>query len=300
MDAELLAIMGPTASGKTAVAIELARRLDGEILSADSMQIYRGMDIGTAKPTPEEQRQVRFHGIDLVDIGQDFTVVDFQKYATKTAADIRERDKFPILCGGTGFYIRAYLEGFTIPAAPQDRETRRRLQQLPGPELHKRLQEVDPIAAERIEANDAFRIIRALEVYETTGRPMSEQQERNPIPLQTVKIVLEWDREELFHRISQRTEQMLALGWLEETRNLLSKGYSEGHISSRALGYRHLVAHINGEIALAEAAERIKLDTRRYAKRQMTWFRKEPNVCRIDAKEGVPATVNRIIALLHS
>lgn len=304
MCADLVVILGPTASGKSDLALALAKATGGEILSADSMQIYRFLDVGTAKPTPAERATVPIHGIDLVEPGQEFTVVDFQRIANETVSSIRSRGKLPILCGGTGFYIRAYLEGFAIPEMPANPAVRERLRgeaETYGSEaLHERLREVDPVSAERIRPRDAFRIVRALEVFETTGRPISDMQTRERLVQRVRKFGLNWEREELYARIDERVERMLKSGWIEETRGLMEKGYDEGRIAPRALGYRHLMAFLRGEVSLPEATEQIKRETRRYAKRQMTWFRKEPDVCWLDAKEGVPANLELVLPLLHS
>jgi tRNA dimethylallyltransferase len=304
MRADLVVILGPTASGKTAAAVEVAREIGGEIISADSMQVYSGLDIGTAKPTEGERQGIRFHGIDVVELDEEFTVVDFQRLAERSVAEVRSRGGVPIICGGTGFYIRAYLEGFAIPevrATPALRQRLRREVAARGaPALHRRLAEADPTAAARIQPNDVFRIVRALEVLEVTGRPMSELQGRSPIALPFVRFGIRWPREALYRRIGERTDRMLAAGWLQETRDLLSKGYAEGRIGSKALGYGRLLAHLRGQTSLAEAAALIKRDTRRYAKRQMTWFRKEPNVHWIDAEAGVASVLERMLRLLHS
>ncbi|GMV38003.1 MAG: tRNA dimethylallyltransferase [Fimbriimonadales bacterium] len=304
MRADLVVILGPTASGKTATAIRLAEAIGGEIVSADSMQVYRGLDIGTAKPTREERARVPFHLLDVVEVDEDFTVVDFQRLAARAVDDIRSRGRVPILCGGTGFYIRAFLEGFTIDGLPSDPVLRQRLDEEArqhGTEvLHARLAEVDPEAADKIGRNDRFRIVRALEVCEAGGRPFSSLQTRKPIGLTSVKVGLSWSRPELYRRIDERAAAMLAAGWLQETRDLLSKGYVETAVAKRALGYRRLFAHLKGEITLDEALEMIRRDTRRYAKRQMTWFRKEPNVNWISAETDGPDVWERVLPLLHS
>ncbi len=304
MRADLVVILGPTASGKTATAIRLAEAIGGEIVSADSMQVYRGLDIGTAKPTREERMRVPFHLLDVVDVDEDFTVVDFQRLAAESVEDIRSRGRVPILCGGTGFYIRAFLEGYAMDRLPSDAALRERLNREAlesGVEaLYARLAEVDPEAAARIGRNDRFRIVRALEVCEAGGRPFSSLQTKAPIPLRSLKVGLCWSRSELYRRIDERAAAMLEAGWLQETRDLLSKGYAETAVAKRALGYRWLISHLNGEMTLDEALEMIRRDTRRYAKRQMTWFRKEPDVNWISAERNGPDVWERVLPLLHS
>ena len=304
MRADLVVILGPTASGKTATAIRLAEAIGGEIVSADSMQVYRGLDIGTAKPTEEERARVPFHLLDVVDVDEDFTVVDFQQLAAHCVVDIQSRGRLPILCGGTGFYIRAFLEGFAIAGLPSDPALRERLDEEArnqGSEaLHARLARVDPDAAARIGRNDRFRIVRALEVCQAAGRPFTSLQARSPLGLTSVKIGLTWSRPALYRRINERATSMLEAGWLQETRDLLAKGYAERAVAKRALGYRWLISHLNGEMTLDEALEMIRRDTRRYAKRQMTWFRKEPDVNWIDAEAHGPDVWERVLPLLHS
>jgi len=304
MHFDLVVILGPTASGKSDVAMRLAKNIGGEIVSADSMQIYRGMDIGTAKPTPQERSAVPMHGIDLIEPDQEFTVVDFQQLAEHTVADIQVRGGTPIICGGTGFYIRAFLEGFAIPELPANPSIRQALREeaarLGSEAMHRRLAEVDPEAAARILPGDEFRIVRALEVFQATGEPISKRQTKRPVERRSAKFGLSWPREELVRRIDERTERMLSSGWIEETRALVENGYDERKVNLRALGYRQLMAYLRGEQSLEVTAEEIKRETRRYAKRQMTWFRKEPDVCWLDASEGVEALLERMLHVLHS
>ena len=279
----LLVIAGPTATGKTEMALRVAERVGGEIVSADSMQIYERMDIGTAKPTADERARIPIHLIDFVPPDGEYTVADFCRDAAHVIADIDARGRLPILCGGTGLYLRALTEGFDFPPGPQDESVRARLRaevQAEGAEaLHARLAAADPVAAARIEPGDVRRIIRALEVHELTGRPMSAVQGRRAVDAPAApeyncaKYVLTAPRELLFARIERRVDAMMDAGWLDEVRALLASGVTAQSQSMQAIGYRHLLQHLSGERGLEETVELIKRDTRRYAKRQMTWLR---------------------------
>lgn len=278
----LLVIAGPTACGKTDAALEIAARLGGEIVSADSMQIYRDMNVGTAKPTAEQRARVPIHLIDFVPPDQEYTVATFQRDARGVIAETHRRGRLPILCGGTGLYLRAVLEHLDFPPAASDDAIRRELQQQAerlGPEsLHARLAEVDPAAARAILPGDARRIIRALEVHRLTGRPMSAVQSVDEAPAvdyNTVRYVLTAPRHVLFHRIERRVDDMMAAGWLEEVAALRERGLCTSDQSMQAIGYRHLLEHLDGRRDLAETVGLIKRDTRRYAKRQITWLRRE-------------------------
>lgn len=279
----LLVIAGPTAAGKTEIALQVAECVGGEIVSADSMQIYQRMDIGTAKPTAEERARAPIHLIDFVPPDGEYTVSDFCRDAARIIAEIDARGRLPILCGGTGLYIRALTEGFDFPIGPPDKSIRARLwaeAQERGPQaLHARLARLDPAAAARIEPGDARRTIRALEVHELTGRPISAAQRRRAVDALTApeytcaKYVLTAPRELLFARIERRVDAMMAAGWPDEVRALLASGVNTRSQSMQAIGYRHLLQHRSGERGLEETVELIKRDTRRYAKRQMTWLR---------------------------
>ncbi len=278
----LVVLAGPTAAGKTKLAIKLALKLGAEIISADSMQIYRYMDIGTAKPTPEERKLVPHHLIDVVNPDQPFTVADYQQLFLKVKKQLEERRVLPLLTGGTGLYIRAVTRGFAFPKGPGDRQLRSRLQEEATrqgkEEMHRRLQAVDPESAAKIHPNDLKRVLRALEVYYLTGTPISRQQKAGAftLPGETIYIAVTREREELYRRIEQRVDQMLACGLLEEVRSLLEKGYGPELQSMQGLGYKELIPVIKGECSLEEAIRLLKKRTRHYAKRQLTWFRKEP------------------------
>lgn len=304
---KLLVIVGPTAVGKTEIAIKVAQRLDGEIISADSMQIYRGMNIGTAKPTLEEQAGILHHMIDIVDPGEPFSVADYQKMAREKIKEVADRGRLPILAGGTGLYVRAVIDPYNFIPANTDWDLRSRLRQQArevGLEaLYNRLSEVDPVAAERIHPNDERRIIRALEVYQTTGQPLSfwEQQpdEQRPI-YDLIMIGLHRPRPELYDRINRRVDLMLEHGLLEEAQNLLAQGLDEKFIANQAIGYKEFFAYLRGEESLAEATEKLKQGTRRYAKRQLTWFRADRRIHWVQVGENRTAVelVNEILKIV--
>jgi tRNA dimethylallyltransferase len=299
----LVVILGPTAVGKTAVGLRLAEQIGAEIISADSAAVYRGMDIGTAKPTAEERARVRFHLIDVAEPDEPFTAARFRELALEAMREIQARGKRVLIVGGTGLYLRVLLHGFSLAPPPRDPTIRKRLQQEAReqglPALYARLQQVDPKAAARIHPNDAVRIIRALEVYEMTGKPLSEWQHRADSELPALKLGLTMPRPLLYRRINERVDQMMAQGFLQEVQNLLSKGYNRDLPALKGLGYRHLIAYLMGEMGLEEAVALWKRDTRRFAKRQMTWFRREPGILWLDASDGVDATAQRIVQLIN-
>jgi len=291
MERRLLAIVGPTATGKTEVGMGLAEALDGEIVSADSMQVYRGMDIGTAKPTAEERARVPHHLIDILDPDEAFSVADYQARADAALAAIWKKARQPILVGGSGLYIRAVLEEMDFSLVPPDPEFRRRLLEEARSKgtraLHEWLAEVDSAAAARIHPNDQKRIIRALEVAESTGGAGSGKVDRERPPrYNSTQFGLTLDREELYRRIEARVDRMIAGGLVEEVRGLLERGWDEGLVSMKGLGYAQIAPHVRGQIPLEEAVSRLKRDTRRFAKRQMTWFRADPRIEWIDVGEA--------------
>ena len=272
-------IAGPTASGKSAAAVALAQRLDAEIISLDSMAVYRGMDIGTAKPTLSERQKIVHHLIDIADPSQDFSVAEFVHLAADAAIAIVEQGRTPLFVGGTGLYLRSILQGiFEGPEA--DWDLRRRLEQQarePGPQwLHDQLSACDPATAARLHLNDMRRIIRALEVFELTGKPLSENQHHRPRPAHErprVAVWLEPPRGWLRERINRRVDLMMEAGWLDETRQLMQHDPPPGRTACQALGYRELIEHDQGRMTLDTAVEQIKTATRQFAKRQHTWFR---------------------------
>lgn len=278
----LLAVVGPTASGKTALAVELALRTGGEVISADSMQIYRGMDIGTAKPTQEEKRGVPHHMIDIMDISQSYSVAQYVDKARKCILEIYGRGRLPILAGGTGLYISSILNHVQFAEEPGDQAVRKNLQRRLEKEgaqvLLEELREYDPETAARLHPNNQKRILRAMEIYQTTGVTMTEhlkRSRRDPSPYRFCAIGLCYqDREKLYRRIDARVDQMLEDGLADEAKRVLSSPY--GSTALGAIGYKELAPWVNGACSLEQAADRLKQSTRRYAKRQLTWFRREP------------------------
>ena len=281
----LVILTGPTAAGKTALSIALARRFDGEIISADSMQVYRGMDIGSAKIRPEEMQGVPHHLIDIREPEEAFSVADFVEEARRAAEGIYARGHLPILVGGTGFYIQAFLKNIDFSEGEEDPALRAQLSALAEKEgaeaLHARLRAVDPAAAEAIHANNRKRVIRALEYYALTGRRISEsneEQKEKDSPYNYLYFVLDLPREELYARIDARVDQMMAEGLPDEVRALKARGLTQTDLSMQGLGYRQLLDHLDGLCSLEEAVTRIKTETRHFAKRQLTWFRREKDV----------------------
>jgi len=293
----VIAVVGPTGSGKSALAEDIAVALDGEVVSADSMQVYRGMDIGTAKPTPAEQARVRHHLIDLVDPTETFTVSRFVELADATIADARKRGMPLIAAGGTPLYYKSLFHGlFEGPGA--DPALRARLKTVGNAELHHRLTQVDPAAAARIHVNDTKRLIRALEVYELTGRPISELQTEWSAPAARHPALwfgLHWEREALNRRINARVKQMIAAGWVEETRALLDRHGTLSQTAAEATGYHELIQHLAGQLTLEEAIEQIKIATRQLAKRQLKWFRRFEAVTWLDGTQPPERLAERII-----
>ncbi|MBE0446707.1 MAG: tRNA (adenosine(37)-N6)-dimethylallyltransferase MiaA [Actinobacteria bacterium] len=303
---KLVAIVGPTGVGKSDVAIELATQIGGEVISADSMQVYKGMDIGTAKVTPDEIGGVPHHLIDIIDPAEPFSVAEYQKMARQTIDKITMRGKIPVLVGGTGLYIRATIDKLEFPAGDISSEVRKRLEQRArdeGPaELYKELVEKDPAAAGIVHPNNTRRIIRALEVIELTGRPFSDVhrswKERKSI-YNLAMFGLIMDREKLRKRINQRVDLMIEAGLLDEVKALVSAGYEGFLTSQQAIGYKELIGYLKGEISLEEATDAIKAYTRQYAKRQLTWFRADPRVKWIDVTDkSVDAVVEEILTEL--
>ena len=301
----LLAVVGPTAVGKTALGIELALRLNGEVISADSMQVYRGMDIGTAKATVKERRGVPHHLLDVRDPDQPMTVAEYQGLAEEAIAAIRSRGRLPIIVGGTGLYVRAVVDQFVFTPMESDPDLRASLAEEAGregvPALHRRLAEVDPEAAARIHPHDLRRIIRALEVYHQTGQPLSSLQRAEPRDPESVLLVgLTMDRAALYRRIEERVEQQLRDGLVEEVRGLLDRGYAPGVGPMGGLGYKEMSLYLRGEATLEEATALLKRDTRRYAKRQFTWFHADPRIVWYTISQDsdvlaiVPEIVNRV------
>ncbi|MDI6871628.1 MAG: tRNA (adenosine(37)-N6)-dimethylallyltransferase MiaA [Bacillota bacterium] len=289
---KLLAVVGPTAVGKSDVGVRLAQLLDGEVVSADSMQVYRGLDIGTGKLPPEERGGVPHHLIDVVEPEESFSAAEYERLALAAIAGIQERRRLPVLVGGTGLYYRVVVRRYLFAGPGADPELRARLAAeaaAHGPEeLHRRLAVVDRLAAQRIHPHDLRRIIRALEVYTLTGVPISAQQNAPAEPrFDLVAIGLTAPRDVLYARIERRVDQMMQRGLLEEVRALVARGLESWLTSVQALGYKEFFPHLRGEEELSSAVTRLKQETRRYAKRQLTWFRREPEV-RWVSREAYP------------
>jgi tRNA dimethylallyltransferase len=275
----LIVILGPTAVGKTEIAICLAERLDGEIVSADSRLFYRGMDIGTAKPSVEERARVPHHLIDIAAPDQIWSLALFQRVAHQVIREIHARGHLPFLVGGTGQYIRAVVEGWRIPPAPPDPRLRQALErwaeEIGAQGLHQRLAILDPKAAEQIDYRNLRRTVRALEVILRTGQPFSSQRLRHTSPYQTLLLGLRRPRAELYARVDARIEAMIAGGFEEEVRALLQKGYSPDLPTLSAIGYREMIAYLKGEMSLDEAKTLMKRRTRQFIRRQANWFRQD-------------------------
>ena len=281
---KVVIISGPTASGKSSLGVELALALGGEIISADSMQVYRGMDVGTAKPTLEEQREIPHHLLDVVDPDEEFNAAIFRSMALPLVRKIRSKGKICLVVGGTGLYIKSLLGGLlkSPPADPRLRESLGLECENHGlTRLYERLRRLDPESAGKIHPNDRTRIIRSLEIIRLTNRRLSELSEEHAFgekALRALKLYLKVDRDRLYHRINQRSAAMVKHGLIEETKVLLSKGYSPDLKPMKSIGYRHMIKYLEGTWSVAEATCNLQRDTRRYAKRQLTWFRADPEV----------------------
>lgn len=302
MSPPVVVLLGPTGVGKTPLAIELAQALGGEIVSADSRQVYRGMDIGTAKPTPDQRAAVPHHLLDIVDPDAVFTLADFCEQARAAIEDIAGRGRLPFLVGGTGQYLAAMLEGWKVPRVPPQPKLRARLRQEAqekGVEaLYRRLQEVDPEAAARILPGNLRRIIRALEVYEVTGMPFSQQRGRERPPYDYLVLGLTMERPALYERVDRRAEAMVRQGLVEEVRSLLDRGYGWDLPSMSGLGYIQFRPYLEGRCSLEEALARLKYDTHAFIRHQYTWFRRLPVQRWFDA--GRPAEWESVLPYLRS
>jgi tRNA dimethylallyltransferase len=291
----VVVVTGPTASGKTSLAIDLARRFDGEIVNADSMQVYRFMDIGTAKPTPEERSRVPHHLIDVANPDETYSAGRFAREARAAFAEIHGRGRLPILAGGTGLYIRAALHGL-VDGVPADDALRERLEseqidaegQGDPQRLYRRLQENDPVAASRIHPHDTRRVVRALEIAAETGRPASRVRGAHGFedsPYRSLHLALDVEREALYARIDARCREMIEGGLLQELRDLQEAGYGPTLRPMKAIGYRHVLPVARGEDTLANALEAMCRDTRHFARRQLTWLRRVPDAVWVDPSQ---------------
>lgn len=285
MKKPLIVIAGPTACGKTNLSIQLAKKIDAEIISADSMQVYKYMDIGTAKPTKEEMENIPHYLIDEIEPDEEFNVAIFQEKAKKYLEMIYNKNKIPILVGGTGFYIQALVYDINFMETNNDYEYRSYLEKLAKEKgnqyIHEILKKVDPVSALKIHPNNVKRVIRALEYYKQTNKPISqhneEEKNKKVSPYNTAFFCLNMKRETLYKRIEQRVDKMIEAGLIEEVQALLKKGYSPDLVSMQGLGYKEIVPYLQGKISLEEAIYILKRDTRHFAKRQLTWFKRQEN-----------------------
>ena len=292
MKKPLIVLTGPTAVGKTSLSISLAKAVNGEIISADSMQVYKGMDIGSAKSRKEEMQGVTHYLVDILEPEEEFHIVKFQELAKAALEEIYAKGKIPILVGGTGFYIQAVTRDIDFTQAEQETSYREELEQFAkekGAEyLHEKLREVDSKSAENIHANNVKRVIRALEFYHQNGTPISEhneEQKQQTSPYNLAYFVLTAPREILYERIDRRVDQMMEEGLLEEVKSLRERGCHRGMVSMQGLGYKEILAYLEGEYPLEEAVRILKRDTRHFAKRQLTWFRREQDVIWVDKEQ---------------
>ena len=279
---KLLVICGPTASGKTALAVECAKRIAGEVVSCDALLVYRGLNVGTAKPTKEEMSGIPHYMIDIVDPRETFSVSDFERLALPIVEDILSRGKVPVLCGGTGFYLNSILYSHGFGNAAGDETIRRKYEQIAREEgnayLHRMLQEVDPESAGVLHENDIKRVVRALEIYELTGKKKSEQNDGLKARYEFESFAFDYPREELYSRIKIRVEQMLADGLVEEVKGLLESGVPENAQCMQGIGYKEVVQFLKNEYLHSTMSDIITQNTRRYAKRQLTFFKKSENL----------------------
>lgn len=299
----LIALVGPTGAGKTALSLRLAQELGGEIVSADSRQVYRGMDIGTAKPTPSEQAQARHHLVDIVEPDEEFGLAVYQQLAFAAIDDMVRRGKLPLLVGGTGQYVRAVIEGWHIPRVAPDEALRARLyaeaEQNGAQALYDRLLALDAGAAALIDPRNVRRVVRALEVCLHTGQPFSAQRRHEPPPYHIIQIGLTWEREALYQRIDCRIDAMIERGLEDEVRGLLARGYGWHLPAMSSLGYLQFKNYFAGSESLAQAVAAIKKETRRFIRQQYNWFRlNDPRICWFDADR--PTLADEVLCRLRA
>lgn len=280
---KIIVILGPTASGKTDLSLALAKKFNGEIVSADSRQVYKKMNIGTAKPAGEWNKKeyivggVPHHLMDIVDPGKDFSLADYKNLATQAVKDILNKKKLPIVVGGTGLYIQTLIENLDIPKVEPSKQLRKQLEKKTLPELVKMLEKIDPASAKKIDLKNPRRVLRALEVFILSGESFFNQRTKSKPMYQVLQIGIDWSREELFKRINARVDKQITEGLVEETKKLAGK-YKWNIPSMSGIGYKQIGFYLRGEMSLAEAVEILKRDTRHYAKRQMTWFKRDKNI----------------------
>jgi tRNA dimethylallyltransferase len=300
---KVIFLVGPTAVGKTSVSLEIARQLDGEIISADSRQIYRGLDIGTAKPSPESLMEIKHWFINELDPNEDFSAGQFGELGREKVDDIIARGKTPIVVGGSGLYIRAMIDGFFSGDVKNDKvreALRKRMEDEGAEDLYDDLQKIDPEGAAKIHPNDSQRILRLMEVYLITGKPLNELQKKNipPANFEALYYGLIIDRDELYNRINDRVDRMVEDGLLAEVANLRVEGYLPSLNSLNTVGYKEFFQYFNGELSFDETIENIKMNSRRYAKRQITWFKADDRIKWIDVSTEKARTdlINMIIS----
>jgi len=273
----LVAVIGPTAAGKSQLALNLAQNFQGEIINADSRQVYRYMDIGTAKPTSAELSLIRHHLVDLINPDESFSLAIYQRLAFEAIEDIQQRNKLPLLVGGSGLYVWSVIEGWQIPPIPPNAEFRqgleKRAKEKGGYTLFQELQKVDPVAATMIMPGNLRRIIRALEIFQKTGRPVSELWQKQPPPYPILIIGLTMQRDNLYHRVDSRIDEMIKQGLVDEVKELMAKGYGLDLPSMSGIGYKQIAMFIQGDMDLTSAIEQIKKETHRFARHQYAWFR---------------------------
>lgn len=298
---KVIVICGPTASGKTNLSIELAKKIEGEIVSADSMQIYQEMDIGTAKPTQEEKQGIQHYLLDFLSPEKRYSVADYKKDAKKAIKTIIEKGKTPIVVGGTGLYIDSLIYEIEYPNIEFDEKYRKELEERMQTEGLEKLQQeaekIDPLAMQKISDKDAKRILRILEIYHATGKTKTEQEiesRKNPIEYDYQVYALKWDREILYERINQRVDLMIEQGLIEEVKEILKK-HKEFPTAMQGLGYKEVVEFLAGDMTKEEMIEKLKMETRRYAKRQMTWFRKNKQTIWLDGQADRESNIKIIL-----
>jgi tRNA dimethylallyltransferase len=297
---DLVALLGPTAVGKTQVSIRLAEMLSGEIVSADSRLLYRGMDIGTAKPTAEERARVPHHLIDVTDPERPWSLATYRQAALKAIGDIHRRGWLPLIVGGTGMYLTAILEGWSPPPRAETADLRRQLfefaEQHGSQALHTRLAKLDPTEAEKIDHRNVRRVVRALEIYHVAGVPPSQLKVKRAPPYRILRVGLTLPRTELYARIDARIEDMLMGGLVDEVRALLARGVPPKLPAMTAIGYRQIIDHLKGEISLEEAVKQIRRQTRQFVRRQANWFKNnDPQIHWFDARPGVEQAIAELI-----
>ncbi len=301
MSEKVIVICGPTASGKTNLSIELAKQINGEIISCDSMQIYKEMDIGTAKPTEEEKQGIKHYLIDIISPEERYSVADYKKQAKSAIKEILKKGKVPIIVGGTGLYIDSLIYEIEYNNIEFDETYRKKLEQRVQTEgiekLYEKAKKIDPLAMEKISPNDTKRILRVLEIYHATGKTKTQQEKesrQNPPEYDYQVYALKWDRKILYERINKRVDNMIQQGLIEEVKQILEK-HQKFPTAMQGLGYKEVVDYLNGEITKEEMIEKVKMETRRYAKRQITWFKKNKQTIWLDGQTDTKVNIDIIV-----